>query len=147
MITVEKIIDEVSRLILLEYNYTIYFENIPELISTDSFGINLINYKVTNVNKNTNLENVELLVRYFTQVDSNDPNPSDKEKYKIIDKFKSIFGKGSILIEDRAVKVSVEYKEAVNMIGICLNFEYYENAYVSTETNETIEEFNLKQGL
>ena len=147
MITVEKIIDEVSRLILLDYNYTIYFENIPELISTDSFGINLINYKVTNINKNTNLENVELLVRYFTQVDSNDPNPSGKEKYKIIDKFKSIFGKGSILIEDRAVKVSVEYKEAISMIGICLNFEYYENAYVSTETSETIEEFNLKQGL
>lgn len=147
MITVEKIIDEVNRLILLDYNYPIHFENIPEVISTNSFGINLISYKVTNINKNSNLENVEILVTYLTQVDSNSPNVSGKDKYKVIDKLKSIFEKGNITVEDRAIKVSVEYKEAINKLGICLNFEYYENAYVSAETNETIEEINLKRGL
>lgn len=147
MITVEKIIDEVNRLILLDYNYPIYFENIPEVINANSFGINLLNYKVTSINKNTNLENVELLITYLAQSDSSNPNNVGKEKYKIVDKLKTIFGKGNITIEDRTVKVSVEYKEVINKLGICLNFEYFEDAFISAETVETIGELSIKQGL
>jgi hypothetical protein len=127
MITNQKIIDEVNRLLVEIYpNYTVYINQVKDGFERPSFFIEFIIDNSSEINKNTTDESLFLQLTYFAKEDKFGLVDSI-EQQEVLIKLKNLFKKGYITVEDRAIRVNASGITVDGEIGLNLKFSYFED--------------------
>jgi hypothetical protein len=150
MITNQKIIDEVNKLLVQEYpQYPVYINKVPNNFERPSFFIKFIIESSEDVNRSVSAESVYLQLIYFANEDEYGITDSI-EQQEGLRKLKTIFSAGYIRVEDRAVKVKATGKTVDGEIALDMAFSYYEEKVLldQIETqHELIGDISIKQEL
>jgi len=147
VITNQIIIDELSRLIAIEYSeYPVYINGLKDDVQVPSFFIEYIMDTAENVNINIINEKLYLNVTYLENKDEQGITDST-EKQEVLNNLKSIFRQGYIQVQDRAVSLTCKAKAIANNVGLELEFNYFEQRNDDVTNEELIQEVSINQDI